>query len=162
MGTYFYRGPNPTVDLVIFDPEIRKVLLIQRGKEPCRGMWALPGGFQNTSAKRGEIWEPGFETPQEAALREAKEETGLEFSIEPIIVGVYEGGGRDPRDTPEAWSRSTAFCVQLPDGFRLKPEAGDDAASAEWFELDALPELAFDHDKIIYDAIVAIIDDSLA
>src|SRR5882724_9742612 len=126
MSAYRYLGPNPTVDLVIFNPEITRILLIQRGKDPCKDMWALPGGFQETAAKPGEIWTPGLETPANAALREAKEETGLELSIEPIIVGVYEGNARDPRDTDNAWSRSTAFFVHLPEGFRLKPNAGDD------------------------------------
>lgn len=151
--SYFFVGPNPTVDLAIFRRSDQKILLIQRGKDPYKGTWALPGGFQNTHAKPGGLWKPGAESAVEAALREAREETGLEILRPPTIVGVYEGNGRDPRDSDEAWSRSTAFYVLIEDA---KAQAGDDADDVNWFSPEALPPLAFDHSRIISDAIRSI------
>ncbi len=66
-----------------------------------------------------------------------------------------EGGGRDPRDTDSAWCRAQCFVVLLPDGFDVTAvRADDDAEAAAWFPRSALPDtLAFDHDRLIADAL---------
>lgn len=161
---FWYVGPNPTVDLVVTreNPETRRreILLIQRSPDAAaeHGKWALPGGFIDTRAPRGTPWRDAGETPRRAALRELHEETGLDLAeLEPrlIEVGVYEGGGRDPRDTPTAWSRSHAFAIHLPaDVADRAVAAGDDASDARWFPVEELPpNLAFDHARIIHDAL---------
>ena len=78
-----YRNPTPTVDIVILKEN--DLLLIRRGREPFRGKWALPGGFIEYG-----------ETAEEAAVREAAEETGLTVELEGIL-GVYSDPNRDPR-----------------------------------------------------------------
>ena len=84
---YWFRGPNKTVDLAVFrdHPESGKqVLLIQRKEGTVEGgKFALPGGFINTSTKKGEVWEDSHdtETPHAAALRETAEETGLQLNM---------------------------------------------------------------------------------
>ena len=159
LAEYFYRGANPTVDLVVFREgrSGKEVLLIQRKRDTVEGgKWAIPGGFINTNAQRGEAWKAGAETPLDAAVRELGEETGLHItdSLKRSIkrVGVYEGGGRDPRDTAESWSRSHAFTVTLPEGVVDHVHGSDDASAARWFPLNRLPLLAFDHAKILKDA----------
>lgn len=157
---YWHTGPNPVVDLVLVrdDPASGRaqVLLIRRDDDAAAepGAWALPGGFQATAAPRGTPWAPGLETAEEAVLRETREETGLDVSgarDRLVPVGEFEGEGRDPRDTPEAWSRSRAFALVLPDALARAPIAGgDDAADARWWDLVALPSrLAFDHARIL-------------
>lgn len=158
-GRYYYRGPNPSADVVCLrrhpSPE---VLLIRRrhdvGAEA--GRWALPGGFVRSRAARDSAWTEDLETPAAAALRELAEETHLELAwMAPALrpIGVYEGGGRDPRDSAERWSRSHAFRLDLPDHLALATLlAGDDAEDVRWFPLDALPPLAFDHARIVADA----------
>jgi 8-oxo-dGTP diphosphatase len=122
-----------TVDCVVFD-RAGRVLLIKRKHAPFKGRYALPGGF----VERGE-------TVEAAALRELKEETGLEGKIIRLI-GVYS----DPRRDPRAPTVSVAFLVRPR---TAKARAGDDAAAAafveEWRDL----RLAFDHDTIVADAL---------
>ena len=155
---YRYKGPNPTVDNIVLkkDAEGYKILLIKRKAGVEGGKWALPGGFIDTNAKRGEEWKPGRETPKQAAIRELQEETGLyvaQLSTLVKSIGVYEGSNRDPRDTKESWSRSYAFGLVLPDNFIPKVKAADDAADAQWFDIKNLPTLAFDHKTIVSDAL---------
>jgi len=109
-----------------------KIVLIQRGKEPFKGMWALPGGF----AEEGE-------TAEQCCEREALEETGLRVRAKKL-VGVFSDPRRDPRGTIAG-----AYICELIGG-ELK--GGDDAKEAKWFSLEELPELAFDHKKIIEEA----------
>ncbi len=156
---YWHKGVNPVVDMVVLrdDPGTGRsqVLLVRRNddapSEP--GAWALPGGFQQTDAPRGTTWTPGVETAEEAAVRELREETGLDVSAalgRLVRVGEFEGEGRDPRDTPEAWSRSRAFALHLPPSLAGAAIAGgDDAACACWTDLSELPRLAFDHGRIL-------------
>ena len=128
-GKYINRGL--TVDIVII--RNKEVLLIQRGREPQTGYWALPGGFVD--------WD---ETVATACRREAKEEIGLDVS-NPKLVGVY--------DDPVRFEQriSLAYLVTASGQAR----AGDDAAALQWFPLEALPKkLAFDHEQIINDALI--------
>ncbi|MDF2696312.1 MAG: Hydrolase, nudix family protein [Labilithrix sp.] len=154
VAPHWYEGPNPTVDAVVVRwlgdaPEVLLVLRdLDAPAEP--GRWALPGGFVASSAPRGERWS-GAESDVEACLRELSEETGLVVDAAKLVpLGRFEGGGRDPRDTPHSWSRSTAFLVVLSrEGSGDAIAGGDDAGDARWFSLDRLPALAFDHGRIL-------------
>lgn len=161
---YWFKGPNKTVDLAVFRHHPQhghQILLIQRKKGTVEGeKFALPGGFINTSTPKGEMWEDhhDLETPHEAAFRETKEETGLPLNMKEHghllrNVGVYEGGGRDPRDNPEGWSRSHAFTITIPHQHGEGVKGMDDAAGASWHSVSNLPELAFDHARIVSDAL---------
>ena len=134
---YDYPKPSVTTDMVVVaGNNPRKVLLIKRGIEPFKGMWALPGGFIEEN-----------EDLFDAALRELKEETGLE-NVVPVQIGVFGKPGRDPRGHTIA----VAYMAMLPEPVSVS--AGDDAENASWFPIDNLPELAFDHDEIIAKAIL--------
>ena len=79
---------------------------------------------------------------------ELREETAIVVAPEDLVeVAVFEGAGRDPRDTAEAWARTTVFAVALHEDVPFA--GGDDAADARWFPLDALPDLAFDHARLV-------------
>ncbi len=132
--------PILTADMVLFAPgdDEALVLLIQRGKNPYRGRWALPGGYVD----------PGEQTAA-AAVRELAEETGIRLTAALRPVGVYDTPGRDPRGPMV----SHAFTARIDRA--KKATAGDDAAVARWRSLaDVLAEgrLAFDHEQIIRDA----------
>jgi 8-oxo-dGTP diphosphatase len=131
--TYEYARAALTVDCVVFgldDGEL-KVLLVQRGIEPHRGRWALPGGFVRVD-----------ETLEEAARRELREETGVErlFLEQLYTFGALD---RDPRE--RVVSVAYYGLVKLGDH---RVRAATDAASAAWFAASDLPRLAFDHDEI--------------
>lgn len=85
------------------------------------------------------------ETSVQAAMRELKEETGIEISDpeELQLIGIYDTPGRDPR----GWTISAAYAASVDN--MPSASGGDDAAEAKWFELHNLPELAFDHKQII-------------
>ena len=134
---YCYKYPHPavTTDCVIFgfDDRELQVLLIERGIEPFKGKWAFPGGFLNMD-----------ETAGEGAMRELKEETGLENAyIEQF--NTYSEPGRDPRERVITIAHYALVRIQ-------EVKGGDDAAKAQWFPIDEVPQLAFDHDKILRDA----------
>ena len=122
-----------TVDAVIFK-EVQngyELLLIRRENEPFKNKWALPGGFLETD-----------EDLETGALRELKEETGL--SMQKLQqFGAFGALGRDPRGR----TISVAFTGKINKHAEVK--GGDDAEVAQWFPLDNLPELAFDHSEII-------------
>lgn len=123
------RNPVPTVDVVLHVPD-RGVLLVER-RSPPHG-WALPGGFVDAG-----------ETVEQAAVREAREETGLEVALTGLL-GVYS----DPRRDPRQHTLSVVFMARAHDLATLK--AGDDAARAEFFPREGLPRtLAFDHAVIL-------------
>ncbi len=135
---YCYKYPHPavTTDCVIFgfDGSDLKILLIKRGLEPFKGKWALPGGFlkQDESAETG-------------ALRELKEETGLDGAyIEQFRT--YSAPDRDPRERVITIAYLALVRLQ-------EVEGGDDAAEARWFSVNEVPQLAFDHDVILRDAL---------
>jgi 8-oxo-dGTP diphosphatase len=130
-----------TVDIVLLTVRRGRfsVLLIQRGGHPFRGSWALPGGFVRPD-----------EDLEEAARRELEEETTLSAHLEQL--GTYGERWRDPRMRVV----STAYVAFAPD--LDPPEAGTDAAAADFWPVAGLgteggPKLAFDHARIIADAV---------
>ena len=133
-GTYTYEYPRPavTTDCVIFgfDSEGLSVLLVERGIEPYKGCWAFPGGFMQMD-----------EDAQTGAKRELKEETGLEADyIEQF--GTFTEVNRDPRGRVV----TIAYFALVK---KTEVKGADDAAQAKWFPIDAIPPLAFDHDRIL-------------
>jgi 8-oxo-dGTP diphosphatase len=156
-----HPGPNPAADLVLLRPSgaSHEVLLIRRALTASAdpGKWALPGGFVDTNAVAGEPWAADVELPGHAALRELHEEAGLDLmALEASLVpiGTYEGGGRDPRDTADAWVRSHVFALRVVEATGRKAiTAQDDAEAVDWHAIQALPPLAFDHARILRDAL---------
>jgi 8-oxo-dGTP diphosphatase len=125
-----HRNPAPTVDVVILLPGDRVVLVERRYPPPG---WAIPGGFVDEG-----------ETIEAAAVREAKEETGLDVRLEELLY-VYS----DPRRDPRKHTLSAVFVGRAAGA----PSGGDDAAQARAFAWDSLPApLAFDHAAILSDA----------
>ena len=134
--TYKYPRPAVTADCVVMTNEPQpKVLLIQRGADPFKGAWAFPGGFMNMD-----------ETTEECAIRELEEETGLKMS-ELHQIGAYSKVDRDPRGR----TITVAYLAIIDTPVPVKGQ--DDAAKAEWFPITELPQLAFDHNDIISDAV---------
>ncbi len=136
--TYDYPRPALTVDVAVFregeaGPE---VLLIKRKNPPFKDYWAFPGGFVD----EGEDLEP-------AAHRELKEETGL-GNLNLKQYRTYGQPGRDPR----GHTVSVVYTGFLND-ISQKVRGGDDAAEAAWFLVKNLPQMAFDHRKILNDCI---------
>jgi 8-oxo-dGTP diphosphatase len=125
-------GPALTADAVWI---VRgRVLLVRRGRPPFRGAWALPGGFVELE-----------ETVEAAVARELLEETGLRGRAA-RLVGVYSGPDRDPR-------KPTTTVAYLIRGRAGRPRAGDDAAAACWVPVGSARPLAFDHARILRDAV---------
>ncbi|WP_019625702.1 NUDIX hydrolase [Thioalkalivibrio sp. ALJT] len=123
--------PRLAVDLVIHHPaQPGRVLVIER-RNPPHG-WALPGGFVDVG-----------ETTEHAAVREAREETGLEVTLE-TLLGVYSDPGRDPRG-------HTVSAVYIARG-QGQARAADDAADCAWLAPDDPGQvLVFDHRRILDD-----------
>lgn len=137
--SYTYKYPHAaiTADCVIygFDGERLKILLVERGLEPCKGMWALPGGFMKID-----------ETIEETARRELFEETGLK-DVYMTQFKMFSMVDRDPR---ERVVTVVFMALVRPADYQLV--AGDDASNALWFDERYLPPLAFDHAEIIAEA----------
>jgi 8-oxo-dGTP diphosphatase len=129
--TYEYPRPAVTADCIVITKEAEpKVLLIERGGEPFKGCWALPGGFMNMD-----------ETTEQCAFRELEEETGLKnTAVEQFYT--FSDVNRDPRE--RVITVAHYALVRL-----SEVKGGDDAASARWFAMDEVPSLAFDHDRIL-------------
>ncbi len=124
--------PKLMVDVVVPSEEGR-ILLIRRASDPYEGQWALPGGFVEVG-----------ETLEEAAAREAKEETGFEIDIVRLI-GVYSDPDRDPRG-------HNVSCVYLACLREGEPTPASDATEVSFLDPSEV-ELAFDHQKIVSDAL---------
>lgn len=128
-----------SVDIIIVADN--KILLIKRGKNPYRDHWAFPGG-------RIEQDDPDM---LESAYRELKEETNL--TKDDITLEYAKTIGNSTRD-PRGFSITNVFIGKL-DKKSDKVKAGDDAVDFEWFELNSLPELAFDHKNILDELIIS-------
>ena len=122
-----WKNPKPTVDTIIEIDD--KIVLIKR-KNPPYG-WAIPGGFVDYG-----------ETIEAAAIRESFEETGLTVKLRELLY-VYSDPKRDSRQ-----HNISAVFTATASG---SPIAGDDAAEAQLFSMSTLPDLAFDHAKILAD-----------
>lgn len=129
-GRFVPVTPLLTVDTVII--YMGKIVLIRRKNPPFQDHFALPGGFVDVG-----------ETVEAAAVREAKEETGLDVEMIKLI-GVYSDPARDPR------GHTVSVCFLGVGSGKLK--AGSDALYTELFGINEIPELAFDHNKIIENA----------
>ena len=134
---YHYKYPHPsvTMDCVIFgfDGERLRVLLIERGGEPFKGYWAFPGGFLEME-----------ESADEGAKRELMEETGLEA---PFVkqFHTFSTPDRDPRERVLTIAYYALLHIS-------EVKGQDDAARAQWFPLNDVPTLAFDHEEIFQKA----------
>lgn len=136
--TYKYPRPAVTADCVVMTKEsVPQVLLIERGAAPFKGCWAFPGGFMNMD-----------ETTEQCAIRELEEETGLKLTGLHQI-GAYSKVGRDPR------GRTITIAYLVIADHPIAVTGQDDAAKAQWWPINALPPLAFDHEEIMRDAINA-------
>ncbi len=134
MKKYCYEYPKPSVTtdcILVKKSSPASVLLIERKHAPFEGKWALPGGFVEID-----------EDLEAGVLRELEEETGL-TNIALRQFKTYGTPGRDPR------GRTISVVYYAFIDQEVLPLAGDDASRAEWFPLQALPPLAFDHQKII-------------
>jgi 8-oxo-dGTP diphosphatase len=132
-----HKNPTPTVDIIIENDS--RILLVKRKNEPFRDQLVLPGGFVNEG-----------ETVEDAAKREAREETSLEIDLIEIL-GVYSDPTRDPR----GHIMSTVFIARSPQNRSLENNAvaGDDAAEIEWINIEEIEnkKLGFDHQRIVLD-----------
>ncbi|HSG29190.1 MAG TPA: NUDIX domain-containing protein [Candidatus Krumholzibacterium sp.] len=127
---YVYENPVPAATCLVFDGDGR-ILLVRRGREPGMGSWSLPGGFMETG-----------EGPEEAALRELEEETGLAGSSA-ALVGVLHH--------ESVFYGTTLLIIGYRiGGFDGELRPGDDAIEAEFFPVDEIPRLAFEsHERLI-------------
>jgi ADP-ribose pyrophosphatase YjhB (NUDIX family) len=124
-----FKNRGLAVDAVIVRDG--KILLGKRGGEPCKGMWATIGGFNEWG-----------ETLEETVAREVMEEAGLTVTA-CHLLNVYSDPARDPRQVV-----AVAYVVETTG----EPVAGDDIEEVKWVPLDEVPtELALDHAKIIAD-----------
>lgn len=131
---HLWRKPSLTCDGLVLREG--KALLVKRGREPFRGCLALPGGFVEYG-----------ESTEDCVVREVREETGLDTEVVRLI-GAYSEMGRDPRG-----HFVTLLYLLRERGGALK--AGDDAESAGFFDVADLPDMAFDHERMIREGLRA-------
>jgi len=118
-----YENPIPATCMVVVDNKDR-VLLVKRSVAPKKGFWCLPGGFMELG-----------ETPEKAALRELKEETGLAGRID-MLLGVSSN--------PSAQYHTVLMVGFLVKSYSGSLIAGDDAIDTAYFHYNELPEIAFE------------------
>lgn len=123
-----YNNRRPAVDALIIRGDT--ILLIKRGVEPFKDLWALPGGGIDFN-----------ETTEQALQKEIVEETGLHL-VSSKFLKVYSDPKRDPKQVI-----TLAYSVET----NGEPKAGDDAKQYKWFSINNLPKLGFDHNNIIND-----------
>ncbi len=132
---HFYKYPRAalTVDIILFKEitDSLDVLLIKRANNPFKNYWALPGGFLDMN-----------ETLEQAALRELEEETGVKNVLLKQFY-TFSDINRDPRHR----TVSTVFYGFVKNEIFIKNNS--DACDAKWFNINELPDLAFDHSLII-------------
>ena len=128
-NTIHYENPKPTATLIC--PKKDEILLVKRAKQPGKGLWGLPGGFIERN-----------ESPEIASIRELKEETQIDGEFVALLGTCSQF--------------NTIFGDILLIGIQMKinettmPQAGDDASSAEFFNIKKLPQMAFPcYNKII-------------
>ncbi len=129
-GWIWYSNPLPSVVCLVKNDK-GEVLLIKRGVEPGKGKWALPSGFMEQE-----------ETPEEACIRELEEETGIKGKVKRLIA-VYS-------EFTEIYGNVLLLAYEVePFSFNVTP--GEDAEDGRFFNINNLPEIAFNsHRKIIY------------
>lgn len=129
--TYQYPRPAVTVDVILITKTKQcKVLLIQRKNDPYKNHWAFPGGFLDMD-----------EDLETAALRELHEETG----IKNLALKQFKSYGAVNRD-PRGRTVSVVFYAFIQE--EIKATAMDDAKDAQWYDINNVPNLAFDHQTI--------------
>jgi len=142
---YVYSFPRPmaAADIALFSVKggSLRILLVQRGKDPYKGRWCFPGGFVEKD-----------EDPDLAAARELEEETSIR-GIRLEFLRSYGAPGRDPR----GHVISHAYLGILPPA-KCAARAGDDAAGAAWHPAWRTPPLAFDHKRMLGDALARLRD----
>jgi 8-oxo-dGTP diphosphatase len=129
-----YDKPSVTVDVLVFTitGDELKVLLVKRGSWPYENYWALPGGFVKMN-----------ESLEAAAIRELEEESGVK---DVYLEQLYTFG--DPDRDPRTRVITVAYIVLI-NSDDLKLRASTDVRDAQWFSIKKLPDLAFDHKKIV-------------
>lgn len=127
-----------TVDILVISKSEKRteILLVKRKNEPFKGQWVFPGGFVDDG-----------EDLETAAGRELEEET----SVKSTALKQLRAYG-DPHRDPRGHTVTIAFLCEV-DKAKVKPRADSDAADVKWFSIDNLPELGFDHGKILQDAV---------
>ncbi len=129
-----FQKPSVTADIVIFTikEDDLKILLVERGIEPFKGEWALPGGFVRID-----------ESLEQAAKRELEEETGVK---DVYLEQLFSFG--DPKRDPRGRVITIAY-MALINSEDIKLKATTDVSDAKWFSIKKIPPLAFDHKRIL-------------
>lgn len=136
-----YKSPSITADGILIKNQ--QILLVKRKNQPFKGKWALPGGFVEYGEKT-----------EDTVIREVLEETGLKTKIN-HLAGVYSDPDRDPR----GHTITVAYILDIIGGELV---AGDDASDVKFFNVKELPDLSFDHSKIINEVLQRFYHDVLS
>lgn len=136
-----YKSPSITADGILIKNQ--QILLVKRKNQPFKGKWALPGGFVEYEEKT-----------EDTVIREVLEETGLKTKIN-HLAGVYSDPDRDPR----GHTITVAYILDIIGGELV---AGDDASDVKFFNVKELPDLSFDHSKIINEVLQRFYHDVLS
>ena len=136
-----YKSPSITADGILIKNQ--KILLVKRKNKPFKGKWALPGGFVEYEEKT-----------EDTVIREVLEETGLKTKINQL-AGVYSDPERDPR----GHNITVVYILDIIGGELV---AGDDASDVKFFNVKELPDLSFDHNKIINEVLQRFYHDVLS